>query len=289
MYFALAIQIATCRVFLPKDLETARSSAGVYELRSAGLVSTLCILPLLSSAITLYSEDASPRSELGRHFYRLLLLVIIIFISLYPFVSQSMWYFAPSIVGDGKGSGGTTYITDNEWRTLWRMCFESGSREVAALSSIEFHALGAFHMLASVVVVLYGIGAFVVLVLRLFESITARTPGRVRRKLGVLVRFVGRVIQKRWAEQLFVWLPCWLTAPLFWGFWRLRSIEKQLAETTVGHYTGNDWGFGQVMAVTIFVPVVVEMLFIWVSVHCERRGERASGRLAMELGNRNST
>jgi len=55
-----------------------------------------------------------------------------------------------------------------------------------------------------------------------------------------------------------------LVAPLLWGFWRLRGLQRALAKTLGGYYEGDEWGFGQVMAITIFVPIFVEMLFVWI-------------------------
>lgn len=60
-------------------------------------------------------------------------------------------------------------------------------------------------------------------------------------------------------------VPISLAVPLLWGFWRLRELQGQLAvANTGGQGEAGDWGFGQVMAITIFLPVGVEMVSVGV-------------------------
>lgn len=59
-----------------------------------------------------------------------------------------------------------------------------------------------------------------------------------------------------------------LTIPQLWGVLRLRGIQKGLADATSNVYVDNQWTFGQVVAVMIFVPVFTEVGYLWIK---ERR------------------
>lgn len=75
---------------------------------------------------------------------------------------------------------------------------------------------------------------------------------------------VGDKLSKCWSPPVVfavLLLPLGLGVAVLWGIWRLRTLQMQLATGIGENYEGDDWGFGQVMAVTIFVPVLVEIGF----------------------------
>ena len=59
------------------------------------------------------------------------------------------------------------------------------------------------------------------------------------------------------------------------GLLETSHLAAELAERAGGTYEGGDWRFGQVMAVTVFVPVGAEMLFA--AVHGDRKSGLAAG------------
>jgi len=65
----------------------------------------------------------------------------------------------------------------------------------------------------------------------------------------------------RLAIRFFIILILILTVPGFWGIFRLRSIQRLLAIATNNAYVDNEWTFGQVVAVMLFVPVFTELGF----------------------------
>lgn len=287
LYFAFVIQIATITILAPKDLETKRSSVGEYEVRIAGIVSTASLLPLLAPIPLLSSTSCSiahggpshDGSDVhARHPYRLSMLALTVSLSVYTFFSQSIRYWAPSSIGESKGDGGVTYVTEDEWRAVERVCFgssrgatdsaDSGVLEIPLLSSTEHIVLGALHMVASLTVLLFTVFISVPVILRRVQRVRKKEGQRlqwsVREKTKWLVDSLAQLCRRRWARCCLVGVPFCLAAPLLWGFWRLRSLQEQLALAVRGHYEGNDWGFGQVMAIAVFAPVVAEMLFVLV-------------------------
>lgn len=68
--------------------------------------------------------------------------------------------------------------------------------------------------------------------------------------------------------------PFWLSTVLLivipivaisqlWTVFRYRSLQQQVSQATGNQNVDSQWTFGQVAAVTIFAPVVVECWFAW--------------------------
>jgi len=313
-------------------------------VRIAGLVSTVCLLPLIAPIVFLSwdghyharndnsninnnnntpqsrtqtnqkdnDKDEEPETEIqARHPYRLSILCLTIFPSIYTFFSQSIRYWSPSAIGESRGDGGETYVTDAEWGAVVDLCFGSSSpspspsqspdsstiTETDQLSRAEFLTLGAFHMLSSLTILIFITASLTRIILRRIDA-RRNTPARkdkarpppigavdiagietaalhvntqetreksqIRKHLDALItKTTDTFSTKKWAQSLLVATPFGLAVPLLWGFWRLRGIQRRLSLTVRGYYEGNDWGFGQVMAIAIFAPVGAEMLFVW--------------------------
>ena len=211
-------------------------------------------------------------------------------ISLYPFLSQSFRTWAPRQIGEGKGDDGATYVTVEEWRPVENICFDldSAAGEVATLTATQHIVLGTFQMVASCVVILFAVGMLIPGSLRRLEGWfcdedqvvgeSETGPGSSSRSDGMLitssrvqvivksmVRVCNGVKHKCRTSKILVGLlllvPLALGAPLLWGFWRLRGLQGQLARAAGEQDEGGDWSFGQVVAITIFLPVGAEMVF----------------------------
>lgn len=54
-----------------------------------------------------------------------------------------------------------------------------------------------------------------------------------------------------------------LLAVQFWAFFRLRQVQKDINVVAGADFPDGRWTFGQIVAVTVFVPVLVEVVFSW--------------------------
>lgn len=54
----------------------------------------------------------------------------------------------------------------------------------------------------------------------------------------------------------------WST-PLFWAMLTMRSWQKQFAESLGGPNGTDDWSFGQIIAVVVFLPVFNELIYLY--------------------------
>ncbi|KAK4160732.1 hypothetical protein QBC43DRAFT_112034 [Cladorrhinum sp. PSN259] len=266
VYFAFAIQVATITTLAPKDWEAKSTSFGDYEVRVAGLVSVICLLPLLcpiallssvkTGGVTGNHRDDDNEAK-ARTSHRLTLFTITVILFCYPFVSQSTHNFAETQIGEGKGKGGATYVSDYDWDKVAGICY-------ARLSRRDHNIIRAFQLLASLSILLFAIGVLVPAGLRRLKHNFPEKNARWE-KAGAKLDDASRLFTSKdaaWLRYILIFVPTLLAVPLFWGFWKLRTIQKNLSEMTRGTYEGDEWGFGQVMAITIFLPVAAEMIFV---------------------------
>jgi hypothetical protein len=51
-------------------------------------------------------------------------------------------------------------------------------------------------------------------------------------------------------------------AAQFWAFFRLRHFQSGMIKAVGGSFPDGQWTFGQIVAVVVFIPVIVEVLFL---------------------------
>jgi hypothetical protein len=49
----------------------------------------------------------------------------------------------------------------------------------------------------------------------------------------------------------------------FWAFFRLRQLQSAMIQAAGGSFPDGQWTFGQIVATVVFVPVAVEVVFVW--------------------------
>lgn len=80
-----------------------------------------------------------------------------------------------------------------------------------------------------------------------------------------LVLVMGR-IERVWRKSkaliiLYLLVPAALDGILLYCIFRLRHIQAHMTQGLGGQYAGNEWGFGQIVSIIMFVPVLVDMAF----------------------------
>ena len=260
VYFALAMQLATIYVLARKDYGLDTADFGALETQIAQVVAVVSLLPLLYPAALLESADAGWRQN-----ERLLLLSLTVALSFYPFLSRCLRAFGGTMIGDGEGA----VVEAGTWAEVETMCFADGLDGLR--ENGIFDALPWLQLFASLWTYLFTFWLLGALPGRPAESgATAaaegcdEVKGRRRRALGdartrLNMWFGGHAFAA--AAPLFIILG--LTAPMLWVIFHLRVLQEQLAKRAELDYGGNEWGFGQVVSIVLFVPVGVEMLYRW--------------------------
>jgi hypothetical protein len=49
----------------------------------------------------------------------------------------------------------------------------------------------------------------------------------------------------------------------FWALFRFRQLQRDMIEAAGGDFSDEQWTFGQIVAVAVFVPVLAEVMFLW--------------------------
>jgi hypothetical protein len=270
-YFAIAIQIAAIVIIYKKDFGLSTSDFGAIDAQIAQAVSLISLLPLLSPVILLdrmsgaelQTDTRDPRSN-----PRLFLLNLAVSLSFYPFISRSIHGFGASPI---SSSG---EVSLSEWHSIEELCFRDGLDSLR--SNALYSSLDGLEMAISLVIYLttlwlqsglltiyfYGDG-------EAFRSGDSSTP-RIRRPSGFRGVIALRERSKAWIGRnracgwVLLLVPLALACPLLWVVFRLRDLQAEVVAYVGGEgleYSGNDWGFGQIVSIILFLPVAVTMFY----------------------------
>ncbi len=255
VFFTISIQLACIVVLARVDFGITASNMGASTAKITWAVSLLTILPPMYVAFnpellrepqpeqtgTLKGQKRKDRKEQ----LRFLLFALCWLLFMYPFLSRVMETYGP---------GAVHYFTFTPpgWKLIETACNAS----VDAVSDREILAMDIFSVLGSVFVCLVALTKIIWLALQR------------QHKDSRLVRGVRGLWSKRRSQVsllpivLFVAIPIIAISQL-WTVFRLRSFQQQMAQNAGNDDPDGQWTFGQIAAVTIFVPVAVECCFAW--------------------------
>lgn len=151
------------------------------------------------------------------------------------------------------GSTPDAVISATEWSEIEVVCFQGvhtlGHQEqslITAFGIISYLLLSIVTISKIVVSIVDDSSDIEVLWLRKF-SFGDQQNGRYGSYLRLLVELITAitlVIQ-------------------FWAFFRVRGIQSVMIRATGESFSDGQWTFGQVVAILVFVPVAVEVVFVW--------------------------
>lgn len=271
IYFAISIEVASIYMLVNKDYGISTKNLGASEAQIALAVAVVCVIPLLYPMTLLSTRLFHPESDARKPVersqaistrsrnFRTTLFCILAVLFFYPFLSQCIHNWAPSRIGEGKGTGGETLATEEQWHKFEAMCAVSVSR----LTRVEGWMLAICEVTASIIIFLFTIWLAVGAGGR--TMLAQDRECEDERRLTVVLLRIQR-LEKVWKSSAAVRLllllaPAVLCGPLLWCIFRLRSMHSIALESMGRDYTGNEWGFGQVVGIVIFSPVVTDMVF----------------------------
>ncbi|KAH6888192.1 hypothetical protein B0T10DRAFT_562605 [Thelonectria olida] len=275
IYFALSANIASIVVLVDKDFGVSTAGFGASEAEIALAMSVACILPLVYPIGLLPVRIESRESRAERkieeerqnHGLRLLLFSLLGVVFLYPFVSQALHNWAPLRIGEGKGPGGSTLVTDEEFSRVEEMCFGT----IGRFTSWESRLLAGAEMAASILIYLCIIWHLVIAHVRRMERDDVEMDDH--RRITAAMSQARAYMEMPWKRSklmrgLFLFIPAALNGILLYCIFRLRDIQERMLRGIEREYAGNEWGFGQIVSIIMFAPVVVEMAFTGWTVTC---------------------
>lgn len=185
---------------------------------------------------------------------RLVLFFICWFLSIYPFVTSMLSKFGSSQIGstvdDIPGVTSGIIISTEDWNTIESICWN----DVQDLSSGEQTAMTCFAILSWLFMTLLTFGRIIVSTVRDIHE-----KSSFCRLLDRLTKWEEAQSFKLFQHGLLVILT-FLSVTQLWTYFRLHQLQLELAKINKGNDDDNQWMFGQVVAVAVFVPVLVDFI-----------------------------
>lgn len=253
IFLTFSIQIASIVVLVRLNFGVSANGMGDITARITWAVSLLTMLPL-----TYVAYISSPLQEPGHNISivsasmpkngssknrTFALFVVCWLLSVYPFLSRMISTFVPGAIG----SGNTKIISENNWAILEASCLSS----VSVLTDKENTVIDVLGVAGSLFVSLLTIVK--ILWLAMLRQHADSRLTRVIRK-----RFLNTSSQgHKLGGTLLVAIPIFAIGQI-WTIFRLRSLQTQISRAAGNSDVDGEWTFGQVVAVTVFFPVLVE-------------------------------
>lgn len=261
VFFTFSIQLASIVVLARFDFGISASGMGDSTAKITWAISLLTMLPItyvaFNPGLLRYRSAEAPsessKSKDRKEQLRFLLFALCLLLFIYPFLSRMMETFGPSMIG-----GNSNIISTSEWDIIQSMCLAN----VDPITSKEIVAMDVFSVAGSLFV--YSLGLTKVIWLAIEKH-----HGQSR----FVQYFHNRSFKWRHSTQLalalFVPVPI-IAASQLWTIFRLRRFQDQVSANSGNVDSDTQWTFGQIVAVTIFLPVLVECWFTWL---CGRNWE----------------
>lgn len=154
--------------------------------------------------------------------------------------------FGPSVVGDKP----TDALTTEEWNILQNICLSGTSPP----SDAEYRLMNAIGVLSSLLTFLFAITKIAMAGLRRHYDNRLRQHHKLIDKVQQRFRIV---------KQILIVCVLLLSIGLTWSYFRLQDFQTHITSALGTENSDSEWGFGQVVAVIVFLPVIVEALFSW--------------------------
>jgi len=292
VFFALAVELASLVMLAQKDLfNVPTNEFGANDVRIATANSVVCLLPLLYPLAVHWThrvdageghdqehQEQRPRqcnrcAEGDKRDIRLSLFYLLIPLHFVPFLFQCTYNWGPSRIGSSPTADGSVIATEAEWNAVLRICFG----DVRQFSNAEMYIIAVFEILGSLIVFAFALWHSV-------ATVVLYLDGRGKTMMGKWIALIKWRLRERnfWLTIMLLLTPLGLSVPLRRGIFRLRDIQGKLAERMGSQYTGNEWGFGQIIGLVIFAPVFTEALWAWRHRCIRGNGIRAVAEIGLD-------
>ncbi|KAL9608442.1 MAG: hypothetical protein Q9167_006724 [Letrouitia subvulpina] len=245
VFFTFSIQVASIVVLARLDFGVSASGMGDITAKITWAVSLLTMLPLMYVTFIPNLMRNRLLEHGSKQNLRFLLFAVCWLLSLYPFYSKMMGYFGPTLIGNGPNQA----ISDQDWDAIEATCLA----DVESTSRQEIRAMEFFGVA----------GSLLLSICTLLKIIWLGAQRQHRDSRFVQILRKRRPIQNsKLVAIIFTTAPI-LAISQIWTILRLRQFQAQISKNTGNVNSDGEWTFGQVVGVTVFVPVVVECWFSW--------------------------
>lgn len=267
-FFAFSIEIAAIVVLVREDFGISTSGMGDATVHITQAISVLVLLPLCyrtvtdvpqsterpetdpleaeknkSDSSTTASTAGSTDEKSTREARCFILLVVCWLLAFYPFYSKMNTEFGPSQI---SSSGA---ITSPQFAAIEDMC----TANVSNITSAENAVMTAFEMVSYILLSVFVLGRILWLGMEKHHS----ESKLYTTLLAWCRRHVSEKVTWRVRTGCLIAMPL-LASGLVWTILRTQQFQHQMARTMASDDSDAQWTFGQVVAVTVFAPVIVE-------------------------------
>ncbi|KAF2824866.1 hypothetical protein CC86DRAFT_383633 [Ophiobolus disseminans] len=276
-FFAFAMQAASIATLTKVDFGISANGMGALTMQIVWLVSILSLLPLLPLVLRpqLYHENTLvdlsesiveivPTSghEVGtksisearamaiseaRQDLRFFFFVVCWAMAFGPFFSRMGGTFGQSRIGDSNDS----VISTTDWKQIEDACFLGVNKISRSLDDFVTACGITSYLLVSVI----AIG-------KIANTLLEGSSYRWLKWFSRVETSMSSVWHVR-LHRLVSAFVFFLLAVQFWAFFRLRQLQKDMVRAAGGEFSDEQWTFGQIVAVVVYIPVLVEVTFAW--------------------------
>lgn len=272
VFFALSIEIAAIIVLVQEDWGKSTIGMGDYTVRITQAVAMLVLLALVyplavvgDGQSLLLKAEATIVSKSEREAARKAADAFYVFVfcwllDAYPFFSKMNAAFGKSKVSKRPGQPGSV-LDRTQFAVIEQMCFR-GTRYI---TQAEDDAMTAFVILTYIPTSLY-------VILRIVWLGIERNNRDKHEKLLTWIERMPLLVKEHALTSAYFSIPL-VACGLLWSVIHSKNRQEQMANSNGGNDGDNSWTFGQIVALTLFVPVLWEC---WRALREER--ERSSER-----------
>lgn len=249
-FFSLSIQIAAIVVLARVDYGVSAVGMGIITVQLTWTISVLTLLPLTYAVVMVDSEPESNEPLSDDHVtdldfpkvYRLLTYIACWALSIYPFMSRMIETYGTSLIGDSPG----TAISTDDWYRIQEVCL-SGTRAPTVGEESAISAFGITGSLTTSSLALWHIAT---------ATIRRHYPATMQKFRGI-----GQKVNwlYSWSPTALLMLSPLLSCGLIWSYLRLHAFQSQIARSVGAQDADGEWTFGQIVALTLFLPVFIEV------------------------------
>jgi hypothetical protein len=241
---AFSVQIAAVVMLIKKDFGLSAVEFGELTMEVTWAAALLTILPiLLICLIRPKTSLTRSKSEEDRDL-PLVWISVTWILFFFTFVSRMVSYYSKGQVG----SGGQTVISIPEAKSIRDLCFQ-GVSTVSAPEHLafEFFAIGGslFTSILVILILVDGVGQ--------------------KRQLAWSTHFHDSAVFARLntsaGRGVLIFNTIIWGAPQIWAIFRFRNFQSALARSVDRPNIDNEWSFGQIMAVVVFLPVPIQVVY----------------------------
>lgn len=244
-----SIQLASLVTLIRKDFGISATDFGSLTVEVTWAAALLTMLPMNFLCYIHENVGKQGTKSMDRRDLRLVIVCISWVMFLYTFISRMIADYGPSQIGEAQPGAPPPVLSSDELSNIELLCYQGQE----GLSPSENVAFQVFALGGSLFVSIAVVGAIGWAILERSDESWFRI-------------FHGASIERSFctgkAKSFLILFVLLWSIPQLWAIGRFRSMQQALASSIGSSDSDNRWSFGQVVAVTVFLPVLVELVFV---------------------------